>query len=255
MRLALVVAHPDDDTYGASGSVALHAEDPGFHLTVIHVTSGEQGEIADPSLATPQTLGAVREAEDRASWVALGRRPDRQEFLRFPDGGVAEVPAEELSGAIEAILRETEPDVVVTFGPEGITGHDDHIATGAATTAAFHSIRQSEEGVARLAYAAIPESRLRWLSDKLVERGLDPIDPTAPFQPRGVPDEAIDVQVDCGPVWRRKFAALQEHKSQGGASAFPEDLLADVLGSEAFVIAWPPREPGALSLKDLFEGL
>ena len=255
MRLALVVAHPDDDTYGASGSVALHADDPGFHLTLIHVTSGEQGEIADPSLATPESLGAVREAEDRASWAALGFEPHHHEFLRYPDGGVADVPLEELTAAIAAVLRPAHPDVVVTFGPEGITGHPDHIATGAAATAAFHLLREEEPGFARLVHSALPESRIHWLSDRLVERGLDPIDSEAPFQPRGVPDTSVDITVDCGSVWRRKYAALKEHRTQGGASVFPEDLLVDILGIETYSIAWPPREPGAAMLTDVFEDL
>ena len=60
-RLAVVVAHPDDDTFGCSGTVALHAEDPRFRFTLIHVTSGEAGEIADPPLTTRETLGAGRQ--------------------------------------------------------------------------------------------------------------------------------------------------------------------------------------------------
>ncbi len=79
-----VVAHPDDDTFGCAGTVALHAEDPDFRFTLVHVTSGEAGEIADPSLATRATLGRVREQVDRLSWEALGRVPDRHEFLRPP---------------------------------------------------------------------------------------------------------------------------------------------------------------------------
>ena len=65
--LAAVVAHPDDDTFGCAGTVALHADDAGFRFVLIHVTSGEAGLIADPALATRETLGAVREEEDRRS--------------------------------------------------------------------------------------------------------------------------------------------------------------------------------------------
>ena len=69
-RVACVFAHPDDDTYGVGGSLALHAEDE-LELTVILATSGDAGRIADASLATRQTLASVREAEDLASWLAL----------------------------------------------------------------------------------------------------------------------------------------------------------------------------------------
>jgi N-acetyl-1-D-myo-inositol-2-amino-2-deoxy-alpha-D-glucopyranoside deacetylase len=117
-RLLAVVAHPDDDTFACSGTVALHADEPGFRFALVHVTSGEGGMISDPSLATRANLGAVREDEDRRSWVALGRVPDRHEFLRYPDGGVADAPFDELVERIAAILREERPDVVITFDPK-----------------------------------------------------------------------------------------------------------------------------------------
>ena len=52
-RIAGVFAHPDDDTYGVGGSLALHADDPDLRVTVIMTTSGDAGRIAAPSLATP----------------------------------------------------------------------------------------------------------------------------------------------------------------------------------------------------------
>jgi LmbE family N-acetylglucosaminyl deacetylase len=138
-RLAAVFAHPDDDTYSVAGSMALHAGED-VAVIVVLATSGEAGQIADPSLATPENLGRVREGEDVASWREAGV-PVEHHFLRFPDGGVADVPFEELIGGIVAALRETRPDVVVTFGPEGVTGHADHIAAGKAATEAFHRLR------------------------------------------------------------------------------------------------------------------
>ena len=86
--------------------------------------------IADPALATPQTLGSVREEEDRRSWVTLGREPDRHEWFRYPDGGVADVPLDELVDRIRNIFEQERPESVITFGPEGVTGHLDHIAVG-----------------------------------------------------------------------------------------------------------------------------
>jgi LmbE family N-acetylglucosaminyl deacetylase len=255
-RLAVVVAHPDDDTFGVTGTAALHADDPGFSLTAVLLTSGDAGEIADPSLATPETLAAVREAEDRASWGALGVVPRRHEFLRYLDGHVGEVPTEELVERIADILRSDSPDVLVTFGPDGITGHADHVRAGEVATQAFHRVRSEEgEGMRRLLYNALPESQLRWFSDRLVERGMDPIDPTAPFQPSGVPDDAIDVDVDCSSVWHRKLAAVREHRTQGAGESLPEDLAEAVLRREWFTQAWPPRPAGAPVLSSVFEGL
>ena len=63
--LAAIVAHPDDDTFGCAGTVALHADDPDFRFVLVHLTSGEAGRIADPALATRETLGAIRDVTVR----------------------------------------------------------------------------------------------------------------------------------------------------------------------------------------------
>ena len=205
--LVAVVAHPDDDTFACSGTVALHADEPDFRFTLVHATSGEAGMISDPSLATRENLGAVREEEDRRSWIALGREPDRHEFLRYPDGGVADVPFDELVERIAAILREERPDVVITFGPEGVTGHADHITVGRATTEAFHRCRvDGSDGFRRLLYSSIPNSMIERFNEELVASGKEPIDPTQPFQPRGVPDRDD----------RRRRRLLERRRSQAG---------------------------------------
>ena len=258
-HLAVVVAHPDDDTFGCSGTVALHAEDPRFRFTLIHVTSGEAGEIADPALATRETLGAVREEEDRRSWIALGREPDRHEFFRYRDGGVAEIPFEELVGRIAEVLLDERPDVVITFGPEGITGHPDHITTGRAATAAFHRVREEPgPGLRRLLHDSLPASAMVEFNELLVATGQEPIDLEHPklYQPRGVADETIGVDVDCGEVADRKAAALREHRTQANDMAdLPEEVERRVLSRETHVVAWPARALGERVLSDVFEDL
>lgn len=253
-RIACVFAHPDDDTYGVGGTLAIHAGED-LELTVILTTSGEAGRIYDPSLATRETLGAVREAEDRAAWRALGLDPDLR-FLRYPDGGVADVPREDLVATYLEALLAARPRVVVTFGPDGITGHEDHVAVGAAATEAFHAARASgADGFERLLYTALPGSRLDRLNELLRHRGMDPIDPAQPFQPRGVPDETVGVLVDCSPVYERKLEALREHRTQGELEDVPFDLWPEILGSEAFVLAFPERAAGDPVLRGPFEGL
>jgi N-acetyl-1-D-myo-inositol-2-amino-2-deoxy-alpha-D-glucopyranoside deacetylase len=252
--LVTVVAHPDDDTFACSGTVALHADEPGFRFTLVHVTSGEGGMISDPSLATRANLGAVREDEDRRSWIALGRVPDRHEFLRYPDGGVADVPFDELVDRVAAILREERPDVVITFGPEGVTGHADHITVGEATTEAFRRCRREEAGgFERLLYSSIPDSMIERFNEGLVASGKEPIDPTQPFQPRGVPDVTIGVDVDCSSVVGRKRAAIRAHRTQ--ANDFSDELEDEVFRHEPHVIGFPERLDGSAVLRDVFEGL
>jgi LmbE family N-acetylglucosaminyl deacetylase len=253
-RLAAVFAHPDDDTYSVAGSMALHAGED-VRVIVVLATSGEAGQIADPSLAARENLGRVREQEDVDSWKEIGV-PAEHHFLRFPDGGVGEVPTQELAGRVAEALREARPDIVATFGPEGVTGHEDHIAAGKAATEAFHRLRaEGGGGFHRLLYGSIPQNAMDRLAVEFRERGLEPPDPTEPFQPRGVPDERFGMSVDCSSVYERKLEALRRHRTQGEMQDIPFDLWPEVLGREDFVVAWPGRNPGAPMLRDVFEGL
>ena len=111
--------------------------DPGFRFILIHATDGGAGDIREGFPATRETLGRIRQQEDEDGWRALGREPDRHEWLGYPDGEVDQVPFDELVEAVAAILEEEQPTVVGTFGPDGIFAHPDHIAIGAATDAAF----------------------------------------------------------------------------------------------------------------------
>jgi LmbE family N-acetylglucosaminyl deacetylase len=254
-RVACVFAHPDDDTFGVAGSLALHARDE-VELTVILATSGEAGRIADASLATRQTLASVREAEDLASWRVLGLDPDVR-FLRHPDGGLNAIPARELLAEVQGVLEEVAPEVVITFGPDGITGHDDHVAIGAIASQAFGVLRTSSGGAAfsRLLHSAIAQSSLDRLNQLLLERGLEPMDPAQPFMPRGVPDVAIGARVDASSVYERKLEAIRCHRTQAELEDVPFDLWPETLSTEAFVVAWPERRPRDPVLADVFEGL
>jgi LmbE family N-acetylglucosaminyl deacetylase len=254
--LAVVVAHPDDDTFGCAGSVALHAGDPDFRFVLVHATSGEAGQIADPGLATRRTLGVVREEEDRRSWAVLGREPNRHEWLRYPDGGLADVPFDELTDRISAILERERPDAVITFGPDGVTGHPDHVAIGRAATEAFHRVRATgPAGFEHLFHTAIPQSMIDAWNERLVAAGRPPLDPDRIFDPHGVPDAAIGLVVDCRAVAPRVLAALREHATQ--AADFgdePEEDQLDALAYEHAVVAWPTRRPGEPTITDVFGG-
>jgi LmbE family N-acetylglucosaminyl deacetylase len=198
----------------------------------------------------------VREAEDVASWRALGFDPDVR-FLRHPDGGLARIPREQLVSEVRDLLEETAPEVVVTFGPDGITGHEDHVAIGAVATEAFRATRTSSTGGAssRLLHNVVPQSSLDRLNELLRERGLEPMDPAQPFMPRGVPDRTIGVRVDCSAVYDRKLEAIRCHKTQAELEDVPYDLWPEMLSTESFTVAWPERGPRDPVLTDLFEGL
>jgi LmbE family N-acetylglucosaminyl deacetylase len=252
-----VFAHPDDDTFAIGGTVALRAGE--LDVLSVLATSGEAGEIAPASGATRQNLGEVREGEARDAYAALGAPDVRIELLREPDGGLGEVDRASLVARVTALLEAFRPEVVVTFGLEGVTKHVDHITIGDAATEAFHRARERSgdpSAFRRLLYTAIPWSRIREWQRMQVEAGQEPMDPDAPFQPRGVDDDTIGVEVDARTVVDRVVAGLRAHRTQAATvDEMPQDQLPDIFGREFFVMAWPGREQGSNRLGDVFEGL
>jgi LmbE family N-acetylglucosaminyl deacetylase len=256
-RLALVYAHPDDDVWGTAGTLAL--EEGRVSTTAVVATSGEAGPLAEEIGVARDDLSTVREDEERAGLAASGAGDADIHFLRYPDGGLEKVDRAELVDRIAAVLDAARPQVVVTFGPEGITRHPDHIAIGQAATEAFHRLQAEAEddAFARLFYTAIPQGQLdRWRS-QLRASGADPGDPDAPFMPRGVPDHTVTAVVDTSSVKDRKLAAVRAHRTQAQEiESMPEAARDQMFVREWFVQAFPPvTEPGGPVLGGLFEGL
>jgi N-acetyl-1-D-myo-inositol-2-amino-2-deoxy-alpha-D-glucopyranoside deacetylase len=256
--LVCVVAHPDDDAYSIAGVVALHAADPDFRFVLVHATDGEGGDIRPGFPATRETLGGIRVQEDVNAWRALGRPPDRHEWLGLPDGGLDQLPFDELTDAIDAVLVSEQPTVVATFGPDGVFGHPDHIAIGAATDAAFHR-HAAETGPAfrRLLHFAVPESVFERWNQQRAAMGLWTFDPTRMYHMRGVPDDEIGMDIDCRTVSDRIVAGLREHRSQHHSFIDdPDDVdrWQRIVRRTWDVVAWPPRPDGAV-LSGVFDGL
>ncbi|MBA3739275.1 MAG: PIG-L family deacetylase, partial [Actinobacteria bacterium] len=181
LTLVTVFAHPDDETFSVGGSVAA-AVDAGARVIAICATRGEVGEIADPTLATAETLGQVREAELRAACAELGVHDVR--FLGYRDSGMdgtpenahprafANAPDDEVVGAISAQLEELRPDVVVTFEPGGVYGHPDHIKVSRCATLAY-----DRRPAARLFYAGPSRSTFMLMISEMKEAGVGDLFP------------------------------------------------------------------------------
>jgi N-acetyl-1-D-myo-inositol-2-amino-2-deoxy-alpha-D-glucopyranoside deacetylase len=256
--VAFVVAHPDDDVMGAAGYMALNRNDPELRFVLIHATDGDAGEIAPGVDATRATLGAVRRGEDEAGWQAIGRIPDRHEWLGLPDGGLADLPDGLLESMIGDVFGEERPDIVMTFGPDGITGHPDHIAVGAAASAAFMRLAGSRgPGFHRLFHGAYPQSALDRVNTRRESEGRARFDPTQVYQPRGVPDVSIGCSVDLRALVPLVTAAFREHRSQWVApwSENSERDWVSAAGALHMVQAWPVYRYGSARLSDPFQGL
>ena len=253
--LLFVGAHPDDDIFGIGPSVALHAADPDLRLCVVLATDGEAGEIAADSDVRPGDLAAARRREMMDGWTALGRLPDRSEWFGLADGRLVDHPFEDLVERIATVLAEERPDVVVTFGPDGITGHPDHITVWRATTEAVRRLVDQGAAPRRLLYGAIPQSWIERWNVARASYGLDPWSPDLPFHIRGVPDDTIGIDVDTAAVAAQVIAGVRAHKTQWSYRTMSSDTaLTDSFQRQHFVVAWPPA-PLAGPLSDVFEDL
>ncbi|MBB6099943.1 LmbE family N-acetylglucosaminyl deacetylase [Deinobacterium chartae] len=136
MKLLIVVPHPDDEVYGAAGTI-LDFVAEGRTVGLITLTRGEKGRTLGLA-ADPEELAALRAGpggELQSCLEVLGVQLHRQ--YTYPDGGLKNVDAEELTQLVHAALEELRPEIVLTFPPNGANGHPDHVATSRVVREAF----------------------------------------------------------------------------------------------------------------------
>ena len=117
-------AHPDDESFLAGGLLATAARN-GQTVVCVTATRGEAG-VQDPKRWPPERLGKIRAAELKAAFNILGLR--LHHWLGYADGELAQVPEAEVVARLRRLMERYRPDTIVTFGPEGLTGHPDHQA-------------------------------------------------------------------------------------------------------------------------------
>lgn len=221
-------AHPDDEAFLSAGLMAA-ARDAGNRVVCITATLGEHG-TDDPRRWPPERLSLVRQHECRASLAALG--VTEHHLLGIADGACAAAPQAAVVAQIAEIIDAVAPDTIVTFGPDGMTGHEDHQIVSAWATAA-HAAALSD---ARLLYATTSEEFVaawepaRADFDVFLAEGLPLRTPTAEL--------AVALQLDQALV-DRKIVALRAQASQtdGLFAALGEDRVRQWWSTETFVAA------------------
>jgi len=216
--LLAVLAHPDDETFRPGGTLALLSQ-TGVSVHLLTATHGESGSCGDPPLCNPENLAAMREQELRCACAALGIEPPR--LLGYPDGKLQQVQSEALIASILIAIEEFNPEVMLTFGPDGLSGHPDHVVIGECAAEAF---RRSKK-VAALYTLAVPES----LAQRLEMHQVHP-----------VPDNTITLTVDVSSTWQKKLAAMRCHATQWSSSPMikaSEERQRLFFGQEFFIRA------------------
>jgi LmbE family N-acetylglucosaminyl deacetylase len=246
--LLLLLAPPDDESCLCAGVPALLAE-RGRRAGLVCATRGQQGALGDPPLATRETVGAVREAELRAACAILDL--DVVAVLDYEDKRLAEADPGEIRSALVGHVRRERPRVVVTFDPNGVNLHPDHVAISRfaldAVTAAADARRAPELGPAHRV------RRVVWST---------PVNPWDEWRPeRLAAAGGVDYVVDVRAHAARKEAALAAHGTQQRSirrewydNAERAGGGRRVFDTECFRHGWgepPPRVPAGA----LFEGL
>jgi LmbE family N-acetylglucosaminyl deacetylase len=245
-------AHPDDEQYGTAGAL-LACVERGIPVQVLCATRGDKGEISDPALATPETLGEVREGELRAACELLGLEPPI--FLDYGDGTLDQVDPDELRDAVIAAIRNVRPAVVLTFDENGGYGHPDHIAIHRATVEAFERAGDAEfrpelgqpHRPRKLYVTAYPRSNLAILNEGMALLGLPPLDfgsvQTVAADEIGTPDERITTVVPVERCYERRMVSLFAHRTQYGPESifarFPDELNRRLAACDYFVRLHP----------------
>lgn len=266
LRLMAVLAHPDDESLGLGGTFAKYGAD-GVETYLVTATRGQSGRFRGipPGEGHPgkHRLAEIREAELRAAAQALGVR--ELTLLDHMDGEVDRAEPRRVIGEIAKQLRRVRPQVVITFPPDGIYGHPDHIAISQFTLAAIvaaaspadaagenppHAVskcyfRVTPEGLAR-AYQAVFKKLVSNVDG--VERHLIPW-----------PDWSITTVVDTRAHWETVWRAVSCHDTQIASYQALKTLDPEyheaLWGSQQFYRALSTVNGGRQLETDLFEGL
>ena len=269
----VVVAHPGDEAFGFGGAIA-RAASTGAYVVVVCVTRGffdarlarkspaPGGKNRDPktSAVVWRNVDTVREDELRRSVALLGVNVVR--VLDYAEGDLERVDFDELVSRIVEPIRMHQPQVIASFGPDGVTGDRDHVVVSRAVSAAFDAAGEP------LTYEDdIEEDQVAWRAAKLYElvvpAGRLGDGPAGVPDGYGSPEGHQSLTLQLGELAQLKLAAIGSHVSQTGSNGpFSDwsDAARDAfLASESYRLARSnlpvPAGASAVAESDLFDGL
>lgn len=264
LRLLCILAHPDDESLATGGTLAKYAAE-GVETYLITATRGERGWAGDPAEDPgPESLGQVRTVELQAAAAVLKLR--EATILGYPDEGLHRIDPAEVVDRLVEHLRRIRPQVVLTFGPDGATGHPDHIAISQLTTAAvLHAANPDARNgcSARAHQVAKLYYRIETCADiAAFEAVFGRLSLTIDGVERrwgGWPDWALTTRLDTTPYWEQVWQAIACHRSQlpglAALNALPPDQHQRLWGPQGFYRTFSLVNGGGEVETDLFDGL
>lgn len=234
--LLTVHAHPDDESSKGAGTVAKYRAE-GVHTVLVCCTGGEEGEVLNPAMDTPEVharMGDLRLEELTRAAEIIGY--DEVVMLGYRDSGMpgseananplsfAQAPLDEAVERLVAVIRRTRPQVMVVYGDEQ-SGypHPDHLRDHEIGVAAFAATgdpaRYPDAGPAwqpdKLYYTVFSVARFREIHEKFEELGLEsPFDAQWRKRWKDAPVDPLTTSVDISDFADVRRDALLAHATQ-----------------------------------------
>lgn len=190
--LVCVFAHPDDEAFGPSGTI--HKFTKTHDVYILCATKGQAGQ--DSRSETSITLTNKRSQELKDSAKILGVK--KVYFLGFKDGTLSNNLYHKLAAKIQVHLEKLRPEIVITFEPQGVSGHIDHITVSMVTTFVCNRLSFIKE----LWYYCILKERAAMRQNYFI------------YFPQGYDKSEIDKIIETKDVWDLKVKAMMAHESQ-----------------------------------------
>jgi LmbE family N-acetylglucosaminyl deacetylase len=265
----VIVAHPGDEAFGFGGAIASAAA-TGAYVVVVCATrgwfdtrlyaapaapGGKNRDVKDAAVNW-RNVDTVREDELRRSVAVLGVRVVR--MLDYAEGDLDRADFDQLVGRIVEPIRMHRPEVILSFGPDGVTGDSDHVVLSRAVRAAY------DRAAEPLAYeSVIEEDQVAWRAAKLYELVVPPSAVAALGDrqpPEGYGSQAEStLALELGELAQLKLAAISRHVSQTSSAGPFHDWGSEArdawLGTEHYRLAVSALPVASADEQSLFDGL
>lgn len=264
LKLMCVLAHPDDESLATGGTLAKYAAS-GVQTYLVMATRGERGWFGPPAENPgPLALGRLRETELRSAAHVLGLQ--ELAFLGYQDGELDQADHASAVAQIVMHIRRVRPDVVITFDPNGMYGHPDHIAISQLTTTAvmaaadpsYHGLSADlPHRVAKLYYRAFLQAEQE-AYEAAFGRLVMPVD-SIERRFTTWPEWAVTTHIDVSSYREQAWQAITCHRTQlpslRGRQALPDEVSAYIWPAQTYYRAFSLVNGGREVERDLFAGL
>ena len=198
-----IFAHPDDETFLAGGTLAKYAAS-GWDVFLLCATHGEAGRRGPNEGLSLEEFAALRGQELEGACGALGIHAPL--FLACADHQLAEKCSQFALEESARIIARLMPDIVITFGPDGVSGHSDHVALSAIVTRAFQVVLDGHDTAGRNERSLRPKALYYALGSASVPQSCTPA--------KRISHPPVTTVIDIRPFGEKKFAAAQCYVSQ-----------------------------------------